>query len=693
MIFMDSTETKVHEIIRKCYPNIKEFNPAQQSVIDSGYLEDKTNYIIAIPTASGKTVLGVMAALNSILKGGKAVYAVPLISIQNEKVKEFKKFEDYGIKVGKHPSSSDLAVMVFESFDAITRFSWNTLNDVDLLVVDEFHMIGEYSRGPTMECAITRSKQLNPGMRIVALSATLQNMNDLSSWLDAHVIEHDYRPVPLYKDVLTTEEMETKNKNDVIVKILNTSIEESSQALVFVSTRRFTESLAKYTSGKIKRKISPEQKRAFHEVSEKILDVPRKKGSLPTTVCLKLAECIENGVAFHHAGLFDKQKEIIEDEFRAGNLLMITATPSLMYGVNLPSKNVVIRDYTRWTSQGPQPIPVFDYEQMSGRAGRPGYDTEGYSYLIAKTVDEAYNLKDHYVYGEIEPTHSKLIENKDAVYRQIITQVASTLAKTPKDLFKFFLETFYGWQISHNEYLESFCADSIEYEVNNAIEFLVKHGIIMPTPDGLKTTEFGMLIAKSNYAVETAVRLREFASASEEIESSKLIYELSKTPDMPLISFKGRKSKEPVRDRLNNEGIFVVDIGLGEATAATLLEWMDERNEYEIENAFNVYAASTRRSSYEASLLVKFFRNICNILNIYSGTNQLDMLAARLYYGVKPDLVPLVVSVKRLGRKRARAVVKAFGDDLKHVTLEKLTRIEGIGPKTGQAIIEKFGSE
>lgn len=689
---MDAIETKVHEIIGESYPNIKEFNPAQQSVIDSGYLEDKTNYIIAIPTASGKTVLGVMAALTAILKGGKAVYAVPLISIQNEKVKEFKKFENYGIKVGKHPSSSDLAVMVFESFDAITRFSWNTLNDVDLLVVDEFHMIGEYSRGPTMECAITRSKQLNPGMRIVALSATLQNMSDLSSWLDAHVVEHDFRPVPLYKDVLTTEEMETKNKNDVIVKILNTSIKESSQALVFVSTRRFTESLAKYTSDKIKRKISPEQKKAFHAVSEKILDVPRKRGSLPTAVCLKLAESIENGVAFHHAGLFDKQKEIIEDEFRAGNLLMITATPSLMYGVNLPSKNVVIRDYTRWTSQGPQPIPVFDYEQMSGRAGRPGYDTEGYSYLIAKTVDEAYNLKDHYVYGEIEPTNSKLIENKDAVYRQIITQVASTLAKTPKDLFKFFLETFYGWQMSHNEYLESFCADSIEYEVNNAIEFLVKNGIIIPTPDGLKTTEFGMLIAKSNYTVETAVRLREFASVSEEIEASKLIYELSKTPDMPLISFKGRKSKEPVRDRLNSEGIFVVDIGLSEATAATMLEWMGERNEYEIENAFNVYAASTRRSAYEASLLVKFFRNICNILNIYTGTDQLDMLAARLYYGVKPDLVPLVVSVKRLGRKRARAVVKVFGDNLKDVTIEKLTRIEGIGPKTAESILEKFGS-
>jgi len=689
---MDSTDTKIKEIIKESYPNIKEFNPAQNAVIDSGFLEDQTNYIIAIPTASGKTVLGVMAALNAVLNGGKAVYAVPLISIQNEKVKEFKKFEQFGIKVGKHPSSSDLAVMVFESFDAITRFSWNTLRDIDLLIVDEFHMIGEYSRGPTIECAITRSRILNPGMRIIALSATLKNMNELSSWLDAHVVQHDFRPVPLYKDVLTTEEMETKNKNEVIVKILNTSIEESSQALVFVSTRRFTESLAKYTSGKIKRRISSDQRSKFREVSQKILDVPRKRGSLPTEVCLKLAECVENGVAFHHAGLFDKQKEIIEDEFRAGNLLMITATPSLMYGVNLPSKNVVIRDYTRWTSQGPQPIPVFDYEQMSGRAGRPGYDTEGYSYLIAKSVDEAYNLKEHYVYGEIETTNSKLIENRDAVYRQIITQVASTLAKKPADLLEFFDKTFYGFQMGNNEYSNSLGIDSMGYEINSSLEFLVQNGIIMPTPDGLKTTEFGMLIAKSKYTVETAVRLREFATRSSEINTSQLLYEICKTPDMPRISFKGRKSKEPVRDKLNKAEVFVVDIGNTEATAATLMEWMDERNEYEIENAFNVYAASTRRSAYEASLLVKFFKNICNVINFYSGVDVLDMMSARLYYGVKPDIIPMVVSIKRLGRKRARSLVKAFGEDLRYITREELLKIDGIGPKTAEAILEKYSS-
>ena len=689
---MDTLKSEIKDIIKECYPQIKELNPAQKAVVDSGFVEESTNYIIAIPTASGKTLLGVMAALNTILNGGKVVYAVPLISIQNEKVKEFKKFEKFDISVGKHPSSSDLAVMVFESFDAITRFSWNTLREIDLLIVDEFHMIGEYSRGPTIECAITRSRILNPGMRIIALSATLQNMPELSSWLDAHVVEHDYRPVPLYKDVLTTEEMETKNKNDVILRVLNTSIEESSQILVFVSTRRFTESLANYIAGKIKRKIPSERKKVFKEVAEKILDVPKKRGSLPTAVCLKLAECVESGIAFHHAGLFDKQKEIIEEEFRAGNLYMITATPSLMYGVNLPSKNVVIRDYTRWTSQGPQPIPVFDYEQMSGRAGRPGYDTEGYSYLIAKSIDEADNLKDHYVYGEIETTHSKLIENKDAVYKQIITQIASTLARNPQDILEFFGSTFYGFQMSNNDYLSAFSADSMEYEINQALEFLIQNGILQTTPEGIKTTEFGMLIAKSNYAVKTAVRLREFAKMDGEIDIYKLIYEISKTPDMPVISFKGRKSKEPVRERLNKEGVFIVDIGNSEATAATLIEWMNERNEYEIENAFNVYAASTRRSSYEASLLVKFFKRICEVLGVYSGLNSLDVLSARLYYGVKDDIVPMVVSIKRLGRKRARALVTAFGPDLKYVTKDELVKIDGIGPKTAEAIMNRYKS-
>ena len=683
---MENLRNDIKAIINNAYPYIKEFNPAQKAVIESGYIEDKSNYIICIPTASGKTVLGILPALKTILDGGKAVYAAPLLSIQNEKVKEFKAFEEHGINVGKHPSSSDLSVMVFESFDALTRFSWNTLRDVDTLIIDEFHMIGEFTRGPILEAAITRAKIINPSMRIIALSATLKNIEEIEGWLEGTCIEHDYRPVPLHKEVLDAEMFNTKNKNDVIVKVLEKSIKDESQALAFVSTRRFTESLATYVSKKIDKKINVKQREKFKEVSEKILDVPKKKGSLPTTTCQKLAESLEHGIAFHHAGLFNEQKEIIEDEFRNGNILMITATPSLMYGVNLPSKTVVIRDTTRWTSNGPQPIPVFDYEQMSGRAGRPQYDDVGYSYLIAKTMDEAFNLEAYYVEGEIEQTNSKLVDNKDAIFKQIIAQIASSLSKNLDELTEFFSKTLYGYQMANNPSMATFAEDSIKFELESALEFLLQNRIIRATPEGLKTTDFGNLIAKSNYSVETAVKIKEYISGISEINTSEFIYALCETPDVPLISFKGRKSKDPVQEKLSEEGLFAVDIGNVEATAVSLMEWVDERNEYEIENRYNVYSASTRRSAYEASRLVKFAKDTSEILGNYSNLKDFDILSARLYYGVKEDIIPLVVGVKRLGRKRARNLVNIFGNDLSGVSENELQKVEGIGPKLAEKI-------
>lgn len=681
MITMENLSNDIKTIINTAYPYIKEFNPAQKAVIESGYLEDKSNYIISIPTASGKTVLGILPALKTILNGGKAIYAAPLLSIQNEKVKEFKAFEEHGIKVGKHPSNSDLSVMVFESFDALTRFSWNVLREVDTLIIDEFHMIGEYSRGPTLESAITRAKIINPSLRIIALSATLKNIDEIEQWLDGKTVEHNYRPVPLNKEVLDAEMFNTKNKNDVIVKIVEKAIEDNSQALSFVSTRRFTESLATYVAKKIDKKTTKEQKQKFKQVADKLLEVPKKKGSLPTTTCLKLAEAAEKGVVFHHAGLFNEQKEIIEDEFRNGNILMITATPSLMYGVNLPSKYVVIRDHTRWTSNGPASIPVFDYEQMSGRAGRPQYDDVGYSYLVSKTMDEAFDLEARYINGEIELTNSKLIDNKDAIYKQIIAQIASSLSKNLDDLNDFFGKTLYGFQMKNNPSMSMFAQDSLNWELESALEFLLQNGIIRATPEGLKTTDFGNLIAKSNYAVETAVKIKEYVSTMEKLNPAEMIYALAETPDLPLISFKGRKSKDPVRDKLSECGLFAVDIGNPEATAVSLIEWIDERNEYEIENAYNVYSASTRRSAYEASRLVKFAKNTLEVLGNYSNLKDMDYLSARLYYGVKEDIIPLVVGVKRLGRKRARLLMKTFGDNLSEASEKELQKVEGIGSK------------
>ena len=690
---MSQINSDIEKIIHQCYPYIEEYNPAQQAVIDSGYVEKKENYIISIPTASGKTILGVLAALKVLLEGGKVVYAVPLISLQNEKYKEFKKFEEYGFKVGKHPRSSDLSVMIFESFDVLTRTSFNLMSEIDLVIIDEFHMIGDYSRGPTIECAITRIKERNAGMRIIALSATLQNMDEMAHWLEAEVVTHDYRPVPLHKEVLCAEEYGTKDKNNLVFKVLNDSLNDSAQMLTFVSTRRFTESLADNMAKKIAKNLPEGKKQIFESIAEDILEVPRRKNSEPTEVCYKLANCVKNGIAFHHAGLFDKQKEIIEEEFVKGNLLMITATPSLMYGVNLPSKNVVIRDYTRWTDQGQINIPVFDYEQMSGRAGRPGFDTEGNSYLLAKTYDEAFNLDEYYIHGEIEVTNSKLIDNDDAVLKQIISQVASGFAKDLDDLIEFFNKTFYGFQISHtyNSMSFGFSDESIKYEISNALEYLIQNGILRVTPSGLQTTPLGTLVFRSNYAVKTAIKLKDYSNMlNEEFMPGQLIYEVSKTVDMPKINTKYRANKDNIKQVLGMHGVYVGFVQNSESTAASLLEWINEKKEYEIENYLKVYAASTRRASYEASNLVKYFYEICEVLGQYKYLNEIDKLSSRLYYGVKEELIPLVIGIKRLGRQRARSLYNAFGENLPNASLNELKRIDGIGEKTAENIIKFY---
>lgn len=81
---------------------------------------------------------------------------------------------------------------------------------------------------------------------------------------------------------------------------------------------------------------------------------------------------------------------------------------------------------------------------------------------------------------------------------------------------------------------------------------------------------------------------------------------------------------------------------------------------------------------------------MCEVLNIYHYTLDLEALTARLYYGVKDDLIPLVVGIKRLGRKRARALVQVFGNDLSQIPRDDLLKVEGIGPKIADAIIKSY---
>src|SRR3989338_10171526 len=210
------------------------------------------------------------------------------------------------------------------------------------------------------------------------------------------------------------------------------------QALVFVNTKKSAEK----TAEDIARKIKTESK-GLLELSEKALNAL----SSPTKQCQRLAASIKKGVAFHHAGLVAKQRELIEENFKSGLIKIICATPSLAMGVDLPAYRAIIKDLKRYGHRGINFIPVLEYLQMAGRAGRPKYDKEGEAICVAITESEKENLFEKYVLGEPEAIYSKLAV-EPALRTYLLSLIAANFVNTHKKIVDFFGKTFWAHQFS-----------------------------------------------------------------------------------------------------------------------------------------------------------------------------------------------------------------------------------------------------
>ena len=452
-----------NKIIKKALElsKISSLNPMQNLALKKGLLDGK-NLVIASPTASGKTLLCELAALNLFRnKKTKMVYMAPLVALVSEKYESFKqKYSKLGVRVamsvGDYDSTSqwladyDWILTSNEKCDSLMRHNVDWIRNVGLIVVDEIHMLQDPSRGPTLEVTLTRLRETVPNAQILALSATIQNVKELGEWLNAETVISDYRPVELHEGIYLNSKIQFFGKNsyelnptlDPEPAILQNTINMKKQALYFVATRKYTESLAENLGRFNQNFLGRNEKRELSKLSDDIKSVLE----IPTKQCRKLADCVKNGVAFHHAGLLYKQKKIIEDNFRQGLLRCIIATPTLAYGVDLPVFRVIIRDLKRYYAGfGARFIPVLEYKQFCGRAGRPTWDTWGESVLIAKSEDEAQELTDKYILGEPEEIRSKLAF--DPVLRmQTLALIASSFVKTEDALMRFFEKTFFAYQ-------------------------------------------------------------------------------------------------------------------------------------------------------------------------------------------------------------------------------------------------------
>ncbi|MBU0757719.1 MAG: DEAD/DEAH box helicase [Nanoarchaeota archaeon] len=213
----DRLHPKLYSLLSK---EFSELRPSQKKAVAAGLLEQK-NLLVCTPTASGKTLVGEIACMDSIYKSrGKAVYIVPLKALANEKYDDFrKKYTDIrvALAIGDIDSKDaflenfDLVICTSEKLDSLIRHRSPWIRHISTVVVDEIHLLNDPSRGPTLEILITILKKLLKNMQFIGLSATIGNPKELAEWLSAELVIDSWRPIDLHQGIYLDGEVEFYN--------------------------------------------------------------------------------------------------------------------------------------------------------------------------------------------------------------------------------------------------------------------------------------------------------------------------------------------------------------------------------------------------------------------------------------------------------------------------------------------------
>ncbi len=457
---------------------------------------------------------------------------------------------------------------------------------------------------------------------------------------------------------------------DPLSELVDEALLLQKQTLIFVGTKRSAESVAEEQA---------KRREAQHsEVAKKIL----KALSSPTTQCRRLAYCVERGCAFHHSGLVAKQRQIVEEEFLKGTIKIISATPTLAAGINLPAFRVIIRDLHRFDGYM-QEIPVLEYLQMAGRAGRPDFhDTFGEAITIAKNASDAAWIEERYWNGEPEPIYSKLA-SLPALRSAILSLYATRFVKTKTELHDFFGKTFFAHQYRSRSKLD----EKLE-EVQAQLQ---EWGFLV----GEQATPLGRRVSQLYIDPYSAhILLQGIQSKKQKTDGAILHLVCSCIEMRPLLRLKTNDfAQEDVESLLEEPSMFSAEYEdfLQSAKTARMLEkWCSESPEELILEEFAVRPGELHVKKSTGDWILYAATELCRLLQIERSAFLRARL--RLKYGVKPELLPLL-RIRGVGRMRARTLFNAGLTSIQLVASASDAKLRQLlGEKTASRVREQLQS-
>ncbi len=668
--------------------------PPQADCIDAGLLDGKS-ILVSAPTASGKTLTAIISMINYLSKNtGKVVYLSPLRALASEKFTEFKKLEkiDLGkkIKVGistgdfenieKNLEKNNVLVLTNEKMDSIIRHGAEWIDEIGLIIADEIHLIGDESRGPTLEMILTKLKLLESKPQILGLSATITNSDELANWLDCILVKNDWRPVPLSEGVYDAGGVIMNNgkKFEVEPSIRGIpidlgvqSVKDGGQSLVFAETRTRSKSLATKAADIISQFLEKNESEELEKVSKKILS-----NNEHTELVKTLATLIKKGVAFHHAGLNQNCRQTIETEFRKGTIKLLSSTPTLAAGVNLPARRVVISNINRYNAKvgANRPISILEYKQLCGRAGRPQYDDYGESIIVGNGNSE--DLMEYYIHGEPEPILSKITDDKS-----LRTHVLSVIVTNPgikkENILEFFLQTLGGLQSRKA---------TIKFAIDISLRFLTNAFLIIKKGERYAATEFGKKTSMLYIDPLTATYFRDAIEnvSKERKHTFGFLHLISNCEEFfPKFSLRNKDFETASLMIENHSSEILEPISEYDCSRSLLAlqAWITESSELSLSDNLGIESGDMHRMVETADWLTYCLREISKHVERADLLDELENLRRRIIYGIKEELLDLV-KVKGIGRVRARVLYKhgiKSLDDLSKIPVNKLAEIDKIG--------------